>query len=122
HVGPATPWPRQGFVALPNEFRSQYGVRANPTSGTECPGPRGRRPSAVVRPTPVAWFTELRHGDPLLTRRAGEARSLLAGLPPVRQRLALFLFERLGVVEQELESSERRDRRHGHSLLRLFRT
>ena len=39
-VGPATPWPRQGFAGLPNEHRSVSGVGANPTSGSESPGPR----------------------------------------------------------------------------------
>ena len=39
-VGPATPWPRQGFVALPTTLRSVNGGRAHPTSGSESPGPR----------------------------------------------------------------------------------
>ena len=40
HVAPATPWPRQGFVPIPNEHRSVSGIDIHPTSGSESPGPR----------------------------------------------------------------------------------
>ncbi|HAN97167.1 MAG TPA: hypothetical protein DCQ98_06930 [Planctomycetaceae bacterium] len=39
-VGPARPEPRHGFVALPDELRSNNGVEVLPTSGSESPGPR----------------------------------------------------------------------------------
>ena len=39
-VGPATPWPRQGFEALGQPLRCVNRGPANPTSGSESPGPR----------------------------------------------------------------------------------